>query len=248
MNTLGVIPARIGSTRFPEKVIAPIAGKPMLQWVYENAKKSGVLDKLVVATDSEKVVSVVEGFGGEAVLTGEHRSGTDRVFEVAQKYNPEIVINIQGDEPMLRPEMLRQLVLPLKQYPDEVPIATLATVLRDEEAMNDPNVVKVVFGVNEDACYFSRARIPHVRDEKYSIGVEVFKHLGFYGYQYSALEKFCHLPVSKLEQVEQLEQLRAIENGLSIRVCVTEKDTFSVDVPEDAKKVEKKLKAERTTV
>lgn len=248
MKTLGVIPARIGSKRFPEKVIASIAGKPMIQHVYENAQKSGILDKLIVATDDDKVVQAVESFGGEAMLTGEHRSGTDRVFEVAQKLKPEIVINIQGDEPLLRPEMLRQLVLPLKQYPDEVPVATLATVLRDEAALNDPNVVKVVFSIKGDACYFSRSRIPFVRDEKQSIGFEIFKHLGFYGFQYAALEKFCHLPVSKLELVEQLEQLRALENGLTIRVCVTEKDTLSVDVPEDVEKVEEKLKAGWATV
>lgn len=248
MNTLGVIPARIGSTRFPEKPIALISGKPMLQWVYENAKKAGVFDKLVVATDDQKIVSVVESFGGEAVLTGEHRSGTDRVFEVAQKYKPEIVINIQGDEPLVQPAMLRQLVLPLKQYPDEVSISTLATVLRDEEALNDPNVVKVVFGTNGDACYFSRSRIPFVRDEKRSIGVEIFKHLGFYGFQYQALEKFCASPISKLEQIEQLEQLRALESGINIRVVVTEWDTLAVDVPEDVAKVEEKLKAGWITV
>ena len=248
MKTLGVIPARIGSTRFPEKVIALIAGKPMVQWVYENAKKSGVFDRLVVATDDKKVVSIVESFGGEAVLTGKHNSGTDRVFEVAKLHKPEIVVNIQGDEPLVRPEMLRQLVLPLIQYPDEVPICTLATVLRDETALNDPNVVKVVFGVTGNACYFSRSRIPFIRDPKKAIGVEFFKHLGFYGFQYSTLEKFCSLPVGKLEQVEQLEQLRALENGINIRVVVTEKDTLAVDVPDDVKKVEKRLKTEWATV
>jgi len=241
MNTLGVIPARIGSTRFPEKVIVSIAGKPMIQWVYENAQKSGIFDKLIVAADDPKIVSVVESFGGEVTLTGEHRSGTDRVFEVAQHFKPDLVVNIQGDEPLVRPEMLMGLILPLKQYP-EVEITTLATTLRGE-AINDPNVVKVVFGLNGDACYFSRSPIPFVRNEKQAIGVEYFKHLGFYAFRYESLARFCGLPIGKLEQAEQLEQLRAIENGLKMRVVFTEWDTQAVDVPEDVTKIEEKLKS-----
>lgn len=244
METLGVIPARIGSTRFPEKVLAPIAGRPMIQHVYENAKKSGIFDKLVVATDSEKVIQAVERFGGEAVLTGEHRSGTDRVYEVAKPLSAEFVVNVQGDEPLVRPEMLRQLILPLKQYP-EVPMCTLATVLRDPRQIQNPNVVKVVFGNDGNACYFSRSVIPYVRDEKRSIGLEIFKHLGFYAFRYEALTRFCALPVGKLEQVEQLEQLRALENGMNIRVAVTENDTIAVDTQEDIRKVEEKLNSGR---
>lgn len=241
MNTLGVIPARLGSTRFPEKVLAPIAGKPMIQHVYEMSHKAGIFDKLVVATDNEKVVQVVQSFGGEALLTGSHRSGSDRANEVAKQFSAEIVVNIQGDEPMVRPEMLRELVLPLNLYP-EIQITTLATTLRDDKDLNDPNVVKVVFEIRGDACYFSRSLIPHIRDEKRSIGIEYFKHLGFYAYRTKALERFCNLPVSKLEQTEQLEQLRALENGMKIRVVVTEWDTIGVDRKEDIQKVEEKLK------
>lgn len=241
MSILGVIPARIGSTRFPEKVIAKIAGKPMIQHVFENAKRAGIFEKLVVATDHKKVAAIVASFGGEAVMTGQHPSGTDRVHEVAQKFPAEIVVNIQGDEPLVRPEMLREMVLPLEQY-EHWQMSTLATVQRDEPALKNPNVVKVVFGAGGEALYFSRSVIPFVRDPKRCLGVEVFKHLGFYAYRREALARFCALPIGRLEQTEQLEQLRALENGFKIRVVVTEFDTIAVDVPDDIKKVEEKLK------
>lgn len=241
MSILGIIPARIGSTRFPEKVIARIAGKPMIQHVYEKARAAGIFEKLVVATDHKKVISAVESFGGEAVMTGVHPSGTDRVEVVARQFPAQIVVNIQGDEPLVRPEMLRELVLPLQQY-EHLQMSTLATVVREAAQIRNPNVVKVVFGANGEALYFSRSPIPFVRDPEKSIGVEYFKHLGFYAYRREALARFCALPVGRLEQTEQLEQLRALENGMRIRVVVTEHDTIAVDVPEDVKKVEESMK------
>ncbi len=234
---VGVIPARYGSSRFPGKIIAPIAGKPMIQRVYEQCKKSTMLDELLVAVDDQKVYDTVIAFGGDALMTAvEHQSGTDRLAEVMAKRSGDIVVNIQGDHPLFDPVMIDECVQPLLEHPD-IPMSTLKIKIKEEE-YHDPGVVKVVTDKNGLALYFSRSLIPYSRDNK---EVEVYEHVGLYAYRRDFLLKISKVPQSPLEKAEMLEQLRVLENGYKIIVAETHSNReagLSVDTPEDLKNVE----------
>lgn len=233
MKVLGVIPARYDSTRLPGKVLRNIAGKPMLYWVYTNARKSRLLVDLLVATDSEKVQRFCEQEGIPVLLTGRHPSGTDRLREVMERIDADIYINIQGDEPLLRPEHLDAIVSPF--LTKDIKVATLKVAI-DEAAAQDPNNVKVVTDDSGRALYFSRHPIPFDRDS----GGEVkrYKHIGIYAYTRAALTLFHSLPESSLESAEKLEQLRFLQNGVPIYVVETPYDTVGVDTEADLQRVD----------
>jgi 3-deoxy-manno-octulosonate cytidylyltransferase (CMP-KDO synthetase) len=242
-KTLGVIPARYAAQRFPGKPLAPIAGKPLVQRVYEQARKARRLDHIIVATDDTRILEAVEAFGGTAMLTpAQCPSGTDRAAEVARHHACDLVVNIQGDEPLMRPEMIDQLVEGMTADAG-CPMGTLARPIQSPETWANPNVVKVVFGANGNALYFSRCSIPYGRDAggKFVAGL-AHKHIGIYAYRQEFLLKFVTLPQTKLEQTEKLEQLRALEHGYGIRVWVTPHDSIGVDTTEDAKLVEEILR------
>ena len=239
---LAVIPSRYGAVRLPGKPLVQIAGKPMIQHVWERASRATKLSKVVVATDDERIRAAVQSFGGEAIMTrADHRSGTDRVAEVAATAPADIFINVQGDEPLVSPEAIDALVDAIAE--DElVQLATLAVPLQHTKDIMDPNIVKVVLDFNSDALYFSRAPIPWVRGTKNSVHARHLKHLGLYAYRKEALLDYNTLPPGDLERVEQLEQLRWMENGYKMRVAETEHDAVSVDVPEDVERVEKLMR------
>lgn len=236
-----VIPARYASTRLPGKPLVSLAGKPMIQRVYERAKLAQRADRVVVATDDERIVKAVEGFGGEARMTrSDHRTGTERVAEVAAHEEGDVFVNVQGDEPLLDPVAIDTAVASLLEEPAAA-IGTVATPIKTPADIMDPNVVKTVLDFDGNALYFSRAPIPWVRDTASKIQVRHLKHLGLYVFQREALLEYPTLPQGELERIEQLEQLRWLENGWKIRVAEVEHDAVSVDVPEDVKRVEKLL-------
>jgi 3-deoxy-manno-octulosonate cytidylyltransferase (CMP-KDO synthetase) len=240
MKTLGVIPARYGAQRFPGKPLALIAGKPLIQRVYEQARKAKSLDAVVVATDDERIAEAVRGFAGAVAMTSpDCPSGTDRAAEVARQFDCEFIVNIQGDEPLMQPEMIDQLVGGIEGDP-YCSMATLARRIESPELLANPNVVKVVFATTGNALYFSRHPIPFMRDTA-GTKPEHFKHLGIYAYRRNFLLKFVTMPPSSLEKTEKLEQLRALENGFAIKVLVTPHDSVGVDTPEDVKLVEEIL-------
>ena len=242
-GVLAVIPARYGSTRLPGKPLAMVAGKPMIQHVYEGVKRAKRVTEVVVATDDQRIVDAVRACGGNAVMTNpEARSGTDRVAEVAFANAETVVINIQGDEPLVHPEMVDQLAAFLEQN-QSVPMASLMTRLRRAEDLANPNVVKVVIDREGFALYFSRAPIPWQRANPPARPATeyVYKHLGIYGYQRDFVLRFPKLPPTELEQLEQLEQLRALEHGHRIKMMETPHETFGVDTPEDLQKVDAML-------
>jgi 3-deoxy-manno-octulosonate cytidylyltransferase (CMP-KDO synthetase) len=243
MSVLVVIPARYGSTRFPGKPLALIGRKPMIQHVYEGAAKAAGIDEVVVATDDQRIISAVEQFGGRAVMTSASaRSGTERVAEVARTHQAAVIINVQGDEPLIQPDMLAQLAEFLSRHP-AVPMASLMTKLMRAEELTNPNVVKVVTDRDGFAIYFSRSPIPFERANGPTgqRANRFYKHLGIYGYQRRFLLQFPHLEQTPLEQAEQLEQLRALEHGYRIKLLETAHDTIGVDTPEDLKRVEQLL-------
>ena len=236
-----VIPARYGSTRLPGKPLVKLAGQPMIQRVYERAKLAATPGRVIVATDDERIVRAVEDFGGEARMTRpDHRTGTERVAEVAAHTAGEVFVNVQGDEPLLDPLALDTAVNALFEDPPAT-VATVATPVKTPGDIMDPNVVKTVLDFDGNALYFSRAPIPWVRDTTARIVVRHLKHLGLYVFQRDALLEYPTLPQGELERIEQLEQLRWIENGWKIRVTEVEHDAVSVDVPEDVVRVEKLL-------
>ena len=236
-----VIPARYGSTRLPGKPLVLLAGKPMIQRVYERAKMAERADRVIVATDDERIVKTVEGFGGEARMTRtEHRTGTERGAEVAAHEQGDVFVNVQGDEPLLDPGAIDVAVNALLEEP-LASIGTVATPIKTPGDIMDPNVVKAVLDFDGNAIYFSRAPIPWVRDTASKIQVRHLKHLGLYVFQREALLEYPTLPQGELERIEQLEQLRWLENGWKIRVAEVEHDAVSVDVPEDVARVEKLL-------
>ncbi len=233
MRTLGVVPARLGSTRLPRKVLLDIAGKPMIEWVWRAAAESGTMDAVVVATDSEEVASVCRELGIPVAMTSaECASGSDRVWEVSRQMEAEIYVNIQGDEPLLTPAHFGPL-LGLFARP-EVVVGTISVPCPAEDIHN-PNAVKVVTAVDGRALYFSRAAIPFDRDGLGVVGYR--KHLGLYAYRRLALERFASLAPSRLEVSERLEQLRLLENGMDIYVGEAMGDTVGVDTAEDRERV-----------
>ncbi|MCS6831995.1 MAG: 3-deoxy-manno-octulosonate cytidylyltransferase [Flammeovirgaceae bacterium] len=238
---LGVIPARYASTRFPAKMLADIAGKAMIQRVYEQAQKATKLAKVVVATDHAAIAEKVISFGGEVVMTSvHHQSGTDRCAEAWKKQPVSFshLINIQGDEPFIHPEQIDLLATILQE--NDVEIATLAMEIKDKSRLFDPNVVKVIRDAASNALYFSRHPIPFLRNlsqEKWLENFPYLQHIGLYGYRTDVLEKITQLSSSMLEKAESLEQLRWLENGFKIRVGITTYESFGIDVPEDIEKV-----------
>jgi len=240
MEVIGIIPARYHSTRFEAKVLADIGGKPMIQHVWERAKQAKLLDDLIVACDDERVLKVVTDFGGKAVFTSkEHASGTDRITEIINPIDVRIVVNIQGDEPLVHPTMIDGVARALLEDKDSV-VATIVKKIKRQEEIADSNVVKVVFDKHGSALYFSRSTIPFVRDND-QIEVIYYKHIGLYGYTKDFLFTYKNLPQSNLEKLEKLEQLRILENGYRIKVIETEHETFGVDVPDDLLKVREYL-------
>ncbi|HVB97712.1 MAG TPA: 3-deoxy-manno-octulosonate cytidylyltransferase [Candidatus Dormibacteraeota bacterium] len=239
-RALVVIPARYNSTRFPGKVLADLNGKPMIERVVERARQARAVERVLVATDDERVAGAVAAFGGEAVMTRpDHRSGTGRLAEVATKVDAPIFVNVQGDEPLIEPAAIDTAVETLAADPT-VAIATLATPILEPGPLADPNVVKVVMDFESDALYFSRAPIPWLRDTSEETP-RYFKHIGLYVFRREALLEFPTLPPGELERVEQLEQLRWLENGYRIRVAITNYDSIAVDVPEDIARVTARL-------
>jgi len=237
-TAVAIIPARIGSTRLPRKMLREILGQPMLARVYEAARKSPLVRRVLIATDSQEILDFAHSRGYEARMTSpDHRSGTDRVYEVAQAIEADVYVNVQGDEPLARPEHLAALLRPMAC--PEVMVATIKTPCPPQDVSN-PNAVKVVADKNGRALYFSRSTVPFQRDPV--APVAYFKHLGFYAYRKAALEIFCRLPEARLEAAERLEQLRFLENGMDIHVEETPFDTIGVDTEEDLKRVEERLK------
>ena len=235
-----VIPARYASSRFPGKVLAPLCGKVMIQHVYERALASDA-DAVYIAADDAKVLEAVEKFGGKCVMTSpDHQSGTDRIFEAVSNLTdkPDIIINVQGDEPLIPTSVINELIEVMKQNPD-LPMATVAVKL-DRAYINDPNKVKVIFGKDQRAIYFSRAPIPFMRDG--GIAAQAYLHWGIYAYRFDALKKFVSLPPGKLENCEKLEQLRVLEDGMPIYVLLSDLQSVGVDTPEDLEEAEKKMK------
>lgn len=235
-QVLGIIPARAHSTRFPFKILAPILGKPMIQYVWEAAKKAKTLSDVVVATDHSDIFDCVKSFGGQVVMTpSELPSGSDRVAYVAKDRSADIIVNLQGDEPLLKPQFIDQLVDTLIHHPNSQ-LSTLAVVRNDREEWVNPNCVKVVFDDRGRALYFSRSPLASLTSG------EFYKHIGIYAYRRDALFEFCQLSPSSLELTERLEQLRALQHGMAIQVCVVDQDIIAVDVPQDVSKVEDYLK------
>jgi 3-deoxy-manno-octulosonate cytidylyltransferase (CMP-KDO synthetase) len=237
VKAIAIIPARLASTRLPRKILRDINGRPMLAHVYEAARACLGLHDVIVATDSDDVASVCRNNGWSVRMTSAaHRSGTDRVHEVAQLVDADVYINVQGDEPLARREHLEVL---LQLMADKtVEVGTLKTPCTPEDIAN-PNAVKVVTSLDERALYFSRATVPFDRDR--TGNVTYFKHLGFYAYRKAALDAFCTWPESELERSERLEQLRFLDHGVSIHVAETPFDTIGVDTEEDLQRVEKIL-------
>ena len=264
MPAIIVIPARYDSTRFPGKPTALLKGKPVIQHVYENAKDSRLAEDVIVATDSEAVFEKVLSFGGKAMMTsGEHASGTDRVAEVAGKSDCDIIVNVQGDEPLIKAEMI-DAVITLLTADSSADIGTLVKRIDMPEDVVNPNVVKTVFNHENFALYFSRAPIPYHRDSNESQVTSdklkekdknslldtnnsslaaryYYKHIGIYSYRRDALLKLTGIKPSRLEEIEKLEQLRALENGFKIKVAETSFETIGVDTPKDLERVEKWL-------
>lgn len=239
--TTGIIPARYASSRFPGKPLADILGKPMIQWVYERASQARLLDQVIVATDDQRIFDAVTGFGGLAVMTSpEAANGTERVAEVARQTASKLIVNIQGDEPSIDPDMIDQVIAMMQNNPD-VPVGTLVKRITSVAELVNPNIPKVVLDKDFFALYFSRSTIPFYRDlasqNQWIEKNDYYQHIGLYIYRRNFLLKFVSLPVSKLEQIEQLEQLRILEHGYKIKAAITESSSIGVDVPEDIERV-----------
>jgi 3-deoxy-manno-octulosonate cytidylyltransferase (CMP-KDO synthetase) len=242
---IAIIPARYASTRLPGKALVSLAGKAMIERVWERTRRATKISRVIIATDDARIMQAAAAFGAEAVMTrSEHRSGTERVAEVAAtatREGDEIFVNVQGDEPLIEPEAIDTAVEAVES--DEgVSVATLMVPIAKPAGIMDPNIVKVVLDFDGNALYFSRAPIPWVRDRQSPVHVQHMKHLGLYAFRRAALLDFPTLPLGDLERIEQLEQLRWMENGYKIRVAETPHDSVSVDVPEDVALVEELLR------
>ncbi len=238
MNAIGIIPARYGSTRFEGKVLAELMDKPVIEHVYETAKRSRMLDRLLVATDDERILKCVKSFGGRATLTStDHLTGTDRLTEVVNPIDVKIIVNIQGDEPLIHHTMIDELVRTMLED-SSITMATVIKRIENKDEIMDPNVVKVVVDRDGFALYFSRSPVPFEKGAKSKI---FYKHLGLYAYTKDFLFTFTNLPKSKLEETESLEQLRALEHGYRIKTIETDYETVGIDTPEDMEKAKKLL-------
>mgnify|MGYP001603749142 CR=1 FL=1 len=236
-RVVGVIPARYFSIRFEAKVLADIMGKPMIQWVWERAKQVKLLDELIIACDDERVAEVVRGFGAQVAMTAKgHASGTDRIAEVVNPLEVKVVVNIQGDEPLVHPTMIDSVARAILSD-SSISVATIIRRIENPQDINDPHVVKVVKDKNDFALYFSRSPIPfHARNSDITAPV-YYKHIGLYGYSKDFLFTYKNMASSHLERTEKLEQLRVLEDGYKIKVIETKYDTIGVDTPEDMEKV-----------
>jgi 3-deoxy-manno-octulosonate cytidylyltransferase (CMP-KDO synthetase) len=245
---IAVIPARYAATRLPGKPLVSLVGKSMIERVWERTQQAKKISRVIIATDDERIMKAAAGFGAEATMTRhEHRSGTERVAEVAaglvQEVN-EIFVNVQGDEPLIEPDAIDTAVEAI-EADENILISTLMVPIAKPADIMDPNVVKVVLDFDGNAIYFSRAPIPWVRDREAPVHVQHMKHLGLYAFRRSALLEFPTLPLGDLERIEQLEQLRWMENGYKICVAETVHDSVSVDVPEDVTRVEELLRVKQ---
>ncbi len=234
MKVLGVIPARYQSTRLPGKPLLQIAGKPMIQWVYEAAHTATLVDEIVVATDDQRIFDAVKQFGGAVEMTSaNHPTGTDRLAEVARRHQCDLVINIQGDEPLIQGEVVDSIVRPLMDNSD-LSMSTAKVRLVEQAQIDEPSVVKVVTDENGLALYFSRSPIPYPRKKE---AARYWKHVGLYGYRRDFLLKYVELPQSQLELAESLEQLRVLSYGYRIQVIEVAQDSVGVDTPDDLERV-----------
>lgn len=253
MNVIGIIPARYASSRFEGKVLAPLDGKPMIQHVWERARRARLLERIIIACDDERILKAAQAFGAEAQLTStKHASGTDRLTEIVNPLDMKIVVNIQADEPLVHPSMIDDVADALLSDPSAV-MATVKKRIEDEAELASPNVVKVVSDKHGFALYFSRAPIPFRRDGRAQAATKAstrraariqpvhYKHIGLYAYTKDFLFHFLHLPPSSLEQTEQLEQLRVLEHGYRIKVIETTHETIGVDTPQDLERVAARL-------
>jgi len=239
LDVVAVIPARFASTRFPGKPLADIDGRPMIEHVYRRAQASPVVSRVIVATDDLRIATTVIGFGGNVRLTRpDHQSGTDRLAEVAQSLTCDVVVNVQGDEPLLDPRAIGQVVAPFSD--PAVDVATLYHRIHDPAELTNPNIVKVVLDRAGFALYFSRAPIPHARDPRGG-WPPLYRHIGVYAYRRSALLVLASLDQTPLERAESLEQLRALEHGIRIKAVETSYDSIGVDTPEDLEQVRRLL-------
>lgn len=242
MNTIGVIPARWASTRLPGKSLVPICGRPLIHWVIERVRAARSLSSFMVATDDERIRDAAEAAGAKAVMTAaEHPTGTDRVAEAVRGEDADVVMNIQGDEPLIDPRLIDELARTMEARP-ELDMATAATPLRDAGLIAGTSAVKVVWNANGEALYFSRSVIPHVRDEADRAEGLHWRHLGIYAYRAEFLDRLVKTPPCVLERTERLEQLRALHIGGRIGVVETEDEGIGVDTPQDVEYVERLLK------
>ncbi len=240
METVCVIPARYKSERFEGKVLVSLFGKPVVQWVWEKAVASQTIDEVIIATDDKKVFEACKKFGAKVQMTSPHHfSGTDRVCEVVSALECEIVINLQGDEPLIQPQALDELVLELKKDKN-LQVCTLVKKIETERELEDPNIVKVVVDRHNFGLYFSRAKIPYIRNK--NAPCVFYKHIGVYGFKRDFLFTFKNLSKARLERIEGLEQLRILEAGFKIKTIEIDFDTISVDTPQDLERVKEFIK------
>jgi 3-deoxy-manno-octulosonate cytidylyltransferase (CMP-KDO synthetase) len=241
MKAVIVIPARFGATRFPGKSLARIQGRPMIQWVWEAACRSRLTEQVIVATDDGRIADVAAKFGADVVMTKKsHRSGTDRIAEVADKVPAHLYVNVQGDEPLLSRDAVDELIRAMMENP-RTPIGTLAHRIEKKDEWLSPDVVKVVVDRHDEALYFSRSPLPFQR--KFDPNARLLRHVGIYAFRARALAQFVALKPSSLELAESLEQLRALESGMAIQVIETKYRCLGVDTPADLKRVEAALRA-----
>lgn len=246
MMIAAIIPARYESTRFRGKPLVRICNKPMLQWVYEAARSCTLIDHVIIATDHKKIKQAAESFGARVCMTAStHATGTDRVAEVAQHLDAHIIVNLQGDEPLLVPAVISEALMPVLED-ETLPLSTLKTIIDDETDILNPNVVKVVTDINDCALYFSRSPIPFRKDNKPSGAM--FRHIGLYVFRKDFLLTFSRLPRTMLEKAENLEQLRALEHGYRIKVPTSNYKPVGVDTPEDVARVETILMSKNITM
>lgn len=235
MKIAALIPARLGATRFPAKLLAEIKGKTVIRRTYESAFNTGLFNEVIVVTDSDEIQAEIEKYGGRVERsTGEYESGTDRIAEIASRLDADVFLNVQGDEPFVQKEPLQQV---LEVFADEtVQVASIVQVLTDPASIADPNYVKVALDLSNNAIFFSRSPIPYHRDK--SVAVNYYEHIGVYAFRKPALMKFTQLPQSPLEKAEKIECLRFLENGIPMRMVITQYMGVEIDMPEDIAKAE----------
>lgn len=247
LKVVAIIPSRYGSTRLPGKPLLEIGGKPLIQHVYERTERAQRVSEVWVATDDRRIVEAVDRFGGKAILTSPaHRTGTDRVAEAARMLKANLVVNVQGDEPLIDPKMIDQAIGPLIENRN-VPMSTIARKSTSIEELNDPNVVKVVVDLRGFALYFSRSPVPFVRDRGSAKSQDFYflQHIGLYVYRPDFLQRLAQMEQTPLEKLEKLEQLRVLENGFRIAVVLTDCRSIGVDTQEDLQKVRKLMEKGR---